>query len=257
MRSVESFLVVRNGRGELRCRVGDRLLLPGGPVGQGEHPADAASRLAAEQTGRTLTVGELLDVYAVVDDDGHHDRLIYAATGAGDGGPAAVWVPGDGRVDRDAVALHGPVPSRVGHQRFAAYGRVRDPAGRVLLTLIAAGYPGAGHWHLPGGGTDPGEQPCGGLLRELAEETDQQGRITALLGASSRHLPAAVGPEGVPMDWHTIRVHFDVMVDNPRLPTVTELPGGSTERAAWFAPRELGRLRLSEVAASLLTDLSS
>src|SRR5439155_26187850 len=34
-------------------------------------------------------------------------------------------------------------------QRFAAYGLVTDPDGRVLLTRISPGYPGAGHWHLP------------------------------------------------------------------------------------------------------------
>ena len=83
-------------------------------------------------------------------------------------------------------------------QRFAAYGLVTDPAGRVLLTRIAAGYPGAGRWHLPGGGTDFGEDAGEGLLRELAEETDQRGRVDGLIGVSHRHNPAAMGPEGVP-----------------------------------------------------------
>jgi 8-oxo-dGTP diphosphatase len=54
-------------------------------------------------------------------------------------------------------------------QRFAAYAVATDPAGRVLLTRIAPGYPGDGSWHLPGGGTDFGEQPGIALLRELAE----------------------------------------------------------------------------------------
>src|SRR5690606_10031062 len=66
-------------------------------------------------------------------------------------------------------------------QRFAAYAVARDPAGRVLLTRVAPGFPGAGRWHLPGGGTDFGEQPPAALLRELAEETGQQGRVEALL----------------------------------------------------------------------------
>ncbi|HEU4427020.1 MAG TPA: NUDIX domain-containing protein, partial [Pilimelia sp.] len=33
-------------------------------------------------------------------------------------------------------------------QRFAAYAVATDPDGRVLLTLISPGYPGAGCWHL-------------------------------------------------------------------------------------------------------------
>src|SRR4051812_10302770 len=41
-------------------------------------------------------------------------------------------------------------------QRFAAYAIATDPAGRVLLTRVSPGYPGAGCWHLPGGGTDYG-----------------------------------------------------------------------------------------------------
>ena len=56
-------------------------------------------------------------------------------------------------------------------QRFAAYAIATDPSDRLLLTRIAPGYPGAGRWHLPGGGTDYGEQPGTALIRELVEET--------------------------------------------------------------------------------------
>jgi 8-oxo-dGTP pyrophosphatase MutT (NUDIX family) len=35
-----------------------------------------------------------------------------------------------------------------------------DRRERVLLTRVAPNYPGAGRWHLPGGGTDYGEQPA-------------------------------------------------------------------------------------------------
>ena len=76
-------------------------------------------------------------------------------------------------------------------QRFGAYAVATDPAGRILLTRIAPGYPGAGRWHLPGGGTDHGETPEQALARELVEETSQHGRITGLLGISHRHDPAA------------------------------------------------------------------
>nr|WP_233558923.1 NUDIX domain-containing protein [Micromonospora radicis] len=143
-----------------------------------------------------------------------------------------------------------PEPGR--RQRFGAYGLVTDPAGRVLLAMIADGYPGAGQWHLPGGGTDHGEQPVTALLRELVEESGQLGRVTQLIGVDNLHTPAALGPEGYPIDWHGIRVVYRVVVDVPTEPAVTELAGGSTARAAWFTSAEVRELQLTEIAADAL-----
>jgi len=143
------------------------------------------------------------------------------------------------------------VPPAVGAargQRFAVYGLVTDPGGRVLLTLIAEGYPGAGRWHLPGGGTEHGEQPESAFLRELAEESDQLGRVTGLLDVSHLRNPAALGPEGYPIDFHSVRVLYRAVVDLPTEPTVTEAAGGSTARAAWFAPAEAPGLPLTGIA---------
>jgi 8-oxo-dGTP diphosphatase len=137
-------------------------------------------------------------------------------------------------------------PSRRRVQRFAAYGLVTDPGGRVLLARIAPGYPGAGRWHLPGGGTDHGEGPVEGLLRELVEETAQVGRVVRLLTVSHRHHVAALGPEGVPIDWHGVRAVFRVEVDEPTTPRVTET-AGSTAEAGWFAVPEALALPVTEV----------
>jgi ADP-ribose pyrophosphatase YjhB (NUDIX family) len=126
----------------------------------------------------------------------------------------------------------------------------------MLLTRIAPGYPGAGLWHLPGGGTDHGETPEEAVARELVEETSQIGRITGLLGTSHRYDPAAIGPEGVRMDWHVIRVLFRVQVDAPTEPKVTEAAGGSTEAAGWFSPDEAGRLGLTEITRAALRRLT-
>ncbi|WP_435871142.1 NUDIX domain-containing protein [Micromonospora wenchangensis] len=133
-------------------------------------------------------------------------------------------------------------------QRFAAYGLVTDPDGRVLLTMIAPGYPGAGLWHLPGGGTDHGEQPVDGLLRELVEETGQRGRVDRLILADNLHNPGAVGPEGRPLDWHGVRVIYRVLVDEPTGPVVTEQAGGSTASASWFTYSQLSGLVMTDVA---------
>jgi ADP-ribose pyrophosphatase YjhB (NUDIX family) len=136
-------------------------------------------------------------------------------------------------------------------QRFAAYGVVTDPEGRMLLTRIADGYPGAGRWHLPGGGTDYGEQPGAALLRELAEETGQRGRLVKLLGVASHRDAASLGPEGYPIDWHGVRAFYRVAVDQARPPLVHDV-GGSTAEARWFTPAELTGLELTEVTAEAL-----
>lgn len=139
-------------------------------------------------------------------------------------------------------------------QRFAAYGLVGNARGEVLLTRIADGFPYAGSWHLPGGGTDFGEQPAEAMLRELAEETGYAGEITALLGVGSRHEPDQVGPEGFPIDWHGVRAMYSVRVADDELsgPAVPTEEGGSTAEAHWFAGDELGRIAITDVTSQAL-----
>lgn len=143
------------------------------------------------------------------------------------------------------LALPGP-DGRPRAQRFAAYAVATDPAGRLLLTRIADGYPGAGRWHLPGGGTDFGEDPTVALLREVVEETGQHGVVTGLLGVASHRDENSLGPEGYPIDWHGVRAFYRVDVAEPTT-TVVHDRGGSTAEAAWFSPSEVDRLELTEV----------
>jgi 8-oxo-dGTP diphosphatase len=204
--------------------------------------------LTAETTGTTDRVawfapGDLADLPTL--------PFTAAVLGAGVPGPPEAWpeaVPTELPEIRagEGSAPTAPVAPPTRGQRFGAYALVTDPAGRVLLTEIAPGYPGAGRWHLPGGGTDHGEHPESALLRELVEETGQHGRITGLLDAAHRHDPAALGPEGHPMDWHVVRVLFRVSVDLPTEPVVTEAAGGSTRRAGWFEPDRLDALALTD-----------
>jgi ADP-ribose pyrophosphatase YjhB (NUDIX family) len=132
--------------------------------------------------------------------------------------------------------------------RFGAYGVVTDAGGRVLLSLVSQGYPSGGNWHLPGGGTDFGEQPAEGLLREIYEETGQSGEVTGLVRVGARHNPAAMGPEGEPLDWYTVRAVFRVHVPEPSEARVTEAAGGSTADARWFTRAELSSVKLSDLA---------
>jgi ADP-ribose pyrophosphatase YjhB (NUDIX family) len=166
------------------------------------------------------------------------------------GVPAPVPAAGSGAAATSAVTLAAEQP-QTQVQRFGAYGFTTDPAGRVLLTRIAPGYPGAGKWHLPGGGTEHGEGAVEGLLRELVEETAQVGRVTRLLTVSHRHHSAAYGPEGRPIDWHGVRAVFRVEVDRPTVPRVTET-AGSTAEAAWFAATDVSALPTTEVVGDAL-----
>ena len=81
-------------------------------------------------------------------------------------------------------------------RRFGAYGLITDPAGRLLLSLIAPDYPGAGLWHLPGGGTDFGEQPDDGLVREVFEESGPAGRGRRAARCHVLPQPGRDGPGG-------------------------------------------------------------
>jgi 8-oxo-dGTP diphosphatase len=139
-------------------------------------------------------------------------------------------------------------------QRFAAYAIATDPADRLLLTRIAPGYPGAGCWHLPGGGTDYGEQPGPALIRELVEETGQEGRLISLLGVASHRDAASLGPEGYPIDWHGVRAFYRVVVDAPTEVIVKDV-GGSTSEARWVGLDDVALIaadQLTEVTAEAL-----
>ncbi|MGV9215732.1 NUDIX hydrolase [Micromonospora sp. RB23] len=264
--------------------------LPGGLLQHAEHPERAVVRAFSAQTGLTASVGRLRAVVADANADAgggvsvHTDRLLFDVA-VPDGVPEVTgsgvetrWVGTDEAsalpltpfsaelLGLPAVPLSAdvyppaepPAPSHPDRRlRFGAYGLVTDSAGRILLTQIADGYPGAGKWHLPGGGTDHGEQPTTGLLRELVEEGGQVGRVVELLGVDNLHNPAALGPEGRPLDWHGVRVVYRVLVDAPTDAVVTESAGGSTARAGWFTAAETAALPLTGIAAWAIGQLGA
>ena len=250
-----------------------RWRLPGGLVDHGEHPEHALQRYALAQAGVRIDVGPVHSVVTAIDEAGHTDWIVLEASTPDEAIRDASWVAdaaltpgavsplaaralGLGPDAPAPVAAPESVPVEPGvvrrRQRFAAYALVTDPGGRVLLTRIREGYPGAGSWHLPGGGTDPGEAAPAGVLRELIEETDQRGRIVGPLFVSHRYQRDALGPEGVPIDWHGVRVVYRAIVDQPTPARVTEA-GGSTSDAAWMEVDDaLGR-SLTEVARDSIT----
>ncbi|HYN92444.1 MAG TPA: NUDIX domain-containing protein [Pilimelia sp.] len=268
-----------------------RWQLPGGPVGHAEDPAATVLRgITGSTAGSAGFDVEVTGLRAVVSDVValpaagvalHVDRIVYdlgprAGSPAPPDGPG--WAPVAGLPDLPLAPFTAEVlglppaaftapapaggrpaapaaPAADRMQRFGAYGLVTDPAGRVLLAQIADGYPGAGEWHLPGGGTDHGEQPAAGLLREIAEETGQAGRVTGLLAVAHRHLPGALGPEGRPIDFHVVGALYRVAVDEPAELAVAEAAGGSTAGVAWLPPAEAATRRLSYIAGIALARL--
>ncbi|MEV0718092.1 NUDIX domain-containing protein [Asanoa sp. NPDC050611] len=262
--------------------------IPGGGLEHGESPADALVREYREETGLEIEIGRPIAAMASVrelwdiDFAWHFDLIVYEVSvrrgilrhevaGTSD---QVAWVAvreladlrlmpftaeilGQPVVPLDFAAPHPlgrrpsppPLPADRG-QRFAAYGLVTSPRG-VLLTKISEGFPGAGKWHLPGGGTDFGEQPAAGLLRELAEESGQAGEIVELLSVSDHRNPRALGPEGYPIDWHAVRVTYRVDVPVATEPRVAEV-GGSTADARWFSRAEVPGLTLTDVAAQAI-----
>jgi ADP-ribose pyrophosphatase YjhB (NUDIX family) len=259
--------------------------LPGGGVEQGEHPDDTVVREFAEETGLSVRIDTLRSVTADVlrlpaGPLEHTDRLVYdvSVTGgslraeAGGTTDRVEWITPAGLAGLPLMPftahqlglLDSPPPAtssgepllrpeRV--QRFGVYAAATDPDRRILLTLISDGYPGAGLWHVPGGGTDHGETPEQALARELYEESSQRGRVTGLIGVSHRYDAGALGPEGQPIDWHTIRVLYRVEVDAPTEAVVTESAGGSTALAGWFTREEIDKLDLTELARAAVEEI--
>jgi ADP-ribose pyrophosphatase YjhB (NUDIX family) len=259
----------------LLARTADgRWTVPGGVVGHGEDPRLTVREAFAKQAGLQVTIDGARDVVtdiAAADDAPvrQDEQLVFDVhtdeAAAGDGvrwatprdldtlvlAPVAAVLLGRAEQlsERDAWEEPAAVPGR--RQRFAAYALATDPKGNVLLALISEGYPGAGLWHLPGGGTHLGESAVTGLLRELTEETGQSGRVDSVLDVANLYDVGALGPEGVPIDFHGVSAIYRVRVEMPSKPRVVE-PGGSTAEAGWFAPYEALTLALTPTAKSAL-----
>lgn len=138
--------------------------------------------------------------------------------------------------------------------RLAAYGVVTD-GNRILLCRVARGFPGQGHWTLPGGGLDFGEDPADGVLREIHEETGLRATLGPLLEVDARHIPAADNHADEHLHW--IRLLFVAEVPTDVEPHVVDVDG-STDDVRWFTAEETAQVELLELArlGLRLSDLS-
>ena len=224
--------------------------LPGVVLGHGERPRDAAIRALPPVPGGSLTPGDLRLVRVLSDlrprsetaGVGLHVlRLIFGA--------APSWA-----TDVDPEALRDPDPAPPTVRLPGAPPQVQRPAayavvvqgGRALLSRVT----GHGVWTLPGGGIDHGEHPDDAVRRETIEETGLRLASAELLDADGRHFTGR-GPNQVLEDFHAVRILYRGTVEEDRQPQVQEV-GGSTDAAAWVPLDRLRRLRLNDLARSLL-----
>ncbi|MGH8878768.1 MAG: NUDIX hydrolase [Stackebrandtia sp.] len=277
-------------RGSARADDPGWWFLPGGGVEHGEHPRDAVVREFAEETGLTVAVERPRETMSAVSAKGVHNNAVIFnvhVTGGSlrpetDGTTDhCEWVRPDdirGQAMTPYVAavlgfatprpdknhkkveqLPRPTPPRKAKrgrkrrgQRFGAYGLTMDDRGRVLLARISDGYPGAGCWHLPGGGVDFGEQPRDALLREIAEETGQSAEVMELMDVTSFRHRRAIGPEGYPVDWHCVRAFYRARVLEPSKARVVETAGGSTSESRWWDSDRVSGLKVSAALGDAL-----
>jgi 8-oxo-dGTP diphosphatase len=138
--------------------------------------------------------------------------------------------------------------------RVAAYALCVDGANRLLLARVAAGYPAAGMWTLPGGGLKFGEDPADAVLRELTEETGLTGRLLSLGFVDSLTNGPLVEAGKAYGPWHGIRIVYRVEITGGELRDEVD---ESTDAAAWFSREEIASIRHTELVDGALRYLEA
>jgi ADP-ribose pyrophosphatase YjhB (NUDIX family) len=129
--------------------------------------------------------------------------------------------------------------------RVAAYALCVDEAGRILLCRMAPSIIPGDVWTLPGGGLRFGESPESAVIRELAEETGQDGQVIRLVEVSDNLLKLESRPGTV----HAIRIVYEVRVSGGQL---REEQQGTTDACSWLTIEEAERLNLNDLARRAL-----
>ncbi|WP_055586011.1 NUDIX hydrolase [Peterkaempfera griseoplana] len=121
--------------------------------------------------------------------------------------------------------------------RVGAYGLCISD-GQVLLTRFTPPDGTDGHWSLPGGGVEHGEDPLDAVVREVREETGYEVVVDRLLGVDSRTRRVTRDGAGS-VELHGIGIFYRVRIAGGRL---RHEVNGSSDLAAWFPVDEVPRL---------------
>lgn len=122
--------------------------------------------------------------------------------------------------------------------RIAAYGLVKNN-DRMLLCRISKELPRwSGHWTLPGGGIDFGEDPERAMIREVMEETG------ILVSASSVATVDSKFRVSEAEEYHAVRLIYHAQYMSGELRNEVN---GTTDRCAWFDRSEIDDLPLIDI----------
>jgi len=136
--------------------------------------------------------------------------------------------------------------SKEGKTRVSAYGLLRRNDEMLFCRLSQQVGMNKGHWTLPGGGIDFGEDPKDAVVREFQEETGLTVKVLDLVSIDSL---CDSMPGWPPM--HSIRIIYTVEYVSGDLQNEHE---GSTDLCAWHtlaATHELPMVSLAKHGISL------
>ena len=115
---------------------------------------------------------------------------------------------------------------------------VFDDVGRLLLVRENTD----GGWTPPGGWADVGDSPSQVAIREVAEESGYQVRVTRLLGVLDRDKQGHS-----PIPWHVYNIYFMCEVV-----AGVATPSSETSAVAWFDRQHIPPLSLDRVQPHLI-----
>ena len=115
---------------------------------------------------------------------------------------------------------------------------VFDDVGRLLLVRETAD----GGWTPPGGWADVGDSPSQVAIREVAEESGYDVRVTRLLGVLDRDKQGHS-----PIPWHVYNIYFMCEVISG-----VATPSSETSAVAWFERQQIPPLSLDRIQPHLI-----